>query len=103
MLDHLFGLGQNTLLGSNCQSQVASNQMGNLANQMNPAVAQAIAQQQAFQQQMNAYNQNPFARTSQWVFAGTPCTIQEFADKIWPGEHEDKMLFILSHSGPKQK
>ena len=100
MLDHLFGLGQNTLLGSNNQSQVASNQM---ANQMNPAVAQAIAQQQAFQQQMNAYNQNPFARTSQWVFAGTPCTIQEFADLIWPDEHEDKMLFILTHSGPKQK
>jgi hypothetical protein len=38
-----------------------------------------------------------------WVFDGRPCTLQEFADAIWPGEHEDKMLFILTHSGPKQR
>ena len=36
-----------------------------------------------------------------WVFNNQPCTLQEFADHIWPNEHEDKMLFILTHSGPK--
>jgi len=38
-----------------------------------------------------------------WVFNGKPCTLQEFADAVWPGEHEDKMLFLLTHSGPEQK
>jgi len=94
LLNNIFGSGaQSTLLGSNCQSQIGNNAM---ANQYSSAQAQGIA----FQQSLNAFNQNPFARTSQWVFAGAPCTIQEFADKIWPGEHEDKMLFILTHSGP---
>jgi len=35
-----------------------------------------------------------------WVFNGKSCSLQEFADCIWPGEHEDKMLFLLTHSGP---
>jgi hypothetical protein len=52
--------------------------------------------------QYNAALQRPFVPYT-WVFNGKPCSLQEFADAIWPGEHEDKMLFILTHSGPKQK
>lgn len=37
-----------------------------------------------------------------WVFNGKPCTLHEFANAIWPEDHEDKMLFILTHSGPNK-
>ncbi|CAB4202419.1 hypothetical protein UFOVP1369_15 [uncultured Caudovirales phage] len=37
-----------------------------------------------------------------WVFDGKPCSLHEFADSIWGEEdHPDKMIFILTHSGPK--
>jgi hypothetical protein len=39
----------------------------------------------------------------QWVFNSRPCTLNEFADAIWgKAEHPDKMLFLLTHSGPRQ-
>lgn len=98
IVDMLFGAGaQQALTGISNQS---NSQMSNnaLANQYNHA------QSQAFQQSMNNWNTNPFAKTSQWVFAGNPCTIQEFADCIWGAEeHPDKMLFLLTHSGPEKK
>ena len=39
----------------------------------------------------------------QWMFNGKPCTLKEFADAIWPGEHEDKLVFLLTYSGPETK
>jgi len=86
LLDGLFGAGaQQAILGQ---------------YQIDPAEA---ARQRALQAQYSSYQQARFNQTSQWVFNGKPCTLQEFADAIWPGEHEDKMLFILTHAGPKQK
>ena len=99
LLDSVFGAGaQQAMLGNTTQQQ--ANQAFNQA--YNNYQGQASLSQ-AFNQTMNNWNQNPFARTSQWVFAGTPCTLQEFADSIWPGPHEDKMLFLLTHSGPEHK
>lgn len=103
LLDSIFGSGtQAGLLGSN------TTQTGQLANQaFNQAYNNYQAQmgQQSlsnqFNQKMMNWNQNPFAKTSNWVFAGKPCTLEEFADAIWGSEpHEDKMLFLLTHSGP---
>ncbi len=54
----------------------------------------AQMQAQYTQAQMNRFN------THKWVFNGKACTLQEFADCIWPDQHEDKMLFLLTHSGP---
>jgi len=60
----------------------------------NSSAQQAQAQAQYTQAQMNRFN------THKWVFNGKACTLQEFADCIWPEDHEDKMLFLLTHSGP---
>ena len=39
--------------------------------------------------------------THKWVYNGRPCSLHEFADSVWgKEEHEDKMLFLLTHSGP---
>jgi len=36
-----------------------------------------------------------------WVYNGKPCTLHEFANCVWGKEdHPDKMLFLLTHSGP---
>lgn len=99
LLDGLFGAGaQQAMLGGTTQqsNQAYNNYQSQASNQ------QSLSQ--AFNQTMMNWNQNPFARTSQWVFAGTPCTLEEFADRIWGAEpHEDKMLFLLTHSGPECK
>lgn len=99
LFDSIFGAGaQQSMLGSQQQAnQVYQGQAG-LANQ------QSLSQ--AFNQTMMNWNQNPFANQSphRWVFNNKPCTLHEFADSIWgPEEHEDKMLFLLTHSGPKQE
>ena len=40
----------------------------------------------------------------QWVFNSRPCSLTEFADAVWgKEEHPDKMLFLLTHSGPAVK
>ena len=107
LLDSVFGAGaQSALLGNNIgQTQQQANQAFNAAyNQyQNQQMAQMGQQSlsQAFNQKMSNWNQNPYARPSQWVFNNKPCSLQEFADKIWgEDEHPDKMLFILTHSGP---
>lgn len=101
------------IFGSDAESGLFgadTNQTGQLVNQAfnqayNNYQAQAqLGQQQAFNQKMMNWNTNPFANASphKWVFNNRPCTLQEFADAIWgQEEHEDKMLFILTHSGPK--
>jgi len=56
------------------------------------------------QQQIQNYNKAMKDRMQpQWVFNGKRCTLQQFADSIWPNDHEDKMLFLLTHSGPEIK
>ena len=88
MLDAILGAGASqAILGvSNAQQQAYN------SNQRS-----AQLQAQYSQAQMNRFN------TSKWVFNGKSCTLQEFANMIWPGEHEDKMLFLLTHSGPTIK
>lgn len=55
----------------------------------------AQIQAQYTQAQMNRFN------THKWVFNGQPCSLQQFADSVWGSEdHPDKMLFLLTHSGP---
>jgi hypothetical protein len=103
LIDHLFGSGAaNSMLGrTDVQNQINDqfdSAYGNYAAQSGSV--QAAQQASAFNQKLNNWNKNPFAQTSQWVFAGKQCTLQEFADQIWPNDHEDKMLFILTHSGP---
>jgi len=109
LLDSVFGAGaQSAMLGNNTgQTQQQANQAFNAAyNQyQNQQMAQMGQQSlsQAFNQKMSNWNTNPFANQSQhqWVFNSKPCSLQEFANKIWGEEdHEDKMLFILTHSGP---
>jgi hypothetical protein len=34
-----------------------------------------------------------------WVFAGRPCTVDQFADMIWPEECAEKTHFRLKWSG----
>lgn len=106
LLDSVFGSGaQQSMLGSTTQQQ--ANQAFNQAYNNYQAQAQLGQQQSlsnAFQQRLSAMNQNPYATTSahQWVFNNKPCSLHEFADNIWgKEEHPDKMLFLLTHSGPK--
>lgn len=105
LLDSIFGAGaQAGLLGGTTQQQ--ANQAFNAAYNQYQQQAQIGNQQgaslsQAFNQTMQRWNTNPYAETSKWVFNGKPCTLQEFADAIWgTEEHEDKMLFLLTHAGP---
>jgi hypothetical protein len=99
LLDSVFGAGaQQSMLGSSSQANAAFNQAYN-----NYQAQAQLGQQAAFNQALGNWNQNPYANRShhQWVFNNKPCTLQEFADAVWgKAEHEDKMLFILSHSGP---
>jgi len=108
LLDSVFGSGaQQAMIGSTTQQQ--ANQAFNQAYNQYQA-QQSLSNQ--FNQVLSNMNQNPYAQhqaqyaggryQAQWVFAGKPCTLQEFADAIWGTEdHEDKMLFLLTHSGPK--
>ncbi len=85
LLDGLLGAGASSaILGISSGQQ----QGYGLAN---------VAQQQAqyTQAQMNRFNNH------KWVFNGKACSVEEFANCIWGQEaHEDKMLFLLTHSGP---
>lgn len=106
LFDSVFGAGaQQAMLGNNTgQAQQHANQAFNAAYNQSSAQQQASLSNQ-FNQKMMNWNQNPYANRNwvshQWVFNNKPCTLQEFADCIWgKEEHEDKMLFILSHSGP---
>jgi len=88
-LDGLLGAGaSHAILGSNPAQQSSYNDALDASRS-----AQMAAQYT--QAQMNRFN------THKWVFNGKPCTLQQFADAIWPEDHEDKMLFLLTHSGPK--
>jgi len=103
LLDDIFGSGaQQNMLGSSSQATQAFNQAYN-----NYQAQGQLGSQQSlsnnFQQRLQGWNQNPYAGRShhKWVFDNKPCSLQEFADHIWgEAEHEDKMLFILTHSGP---
>jgi len=89
IFDSLFGAGINSAMSSNQYAQ---------SDDPTDAIRYAQA---AFQ--YNAAQQRPFVPYT-WVFNGKPCSLQEFANCVWgTEEHEDKMLFILTHSGPKQK
>lgn len=107
LLDSVFGAGaQQAMLGNNIgQTQQQANTAFTAAYNQYSSQQQASLSQ-AFNQKMMNWNQNPYANQSphQWVFNSKPCTIHEFADAIWGQEdHEDKMLFLLAHSGPEQK
>jgi len=106
LLDSVFGAGaQQAMLGNNTgQTQQLANQAFNAAYNQYSSQQQASLSNQ-FNQKMMNWNQNPYANRNwvshQWVFNNKPCTLQEFADAVWgEEEHEDKMLFILTHSGP---
>lgn len=90
MFNSIFGAGASqAILGID-----SSQSQSGLYN--NPNISQ-IQAQYARAQQARFVSHN-------WVFNGKPCTLQEFANAIWgEAEHEDKMLFLLTHSGPKQK
>ena len=34
-----------------------------------------------------------------WMFAGRPCTVREFADRIWPEPTAEKTAFLLRWDG----
>lgn len=34
-----------------------------------------------------------------WMFAGRPCTVREFADRIWPEHTAEKTAFLLRWDG----
>ena len=89
MLDAILGAGASqAILGVSSSQQQAYGIANNNSAQL--AAQYSRAQQARFQPQV-------------WVFNGKSCTVQEFANMIWPGEHEDKMLFLLTHSGPTIK
>lgn len=84
---NLFG-GMSDAVDAHSYSQAAMN-TGQLGN---PQAAMA-AYSQAQQRRFVSHN---------WVFNGKPCSLHEFADAVWgEEEHPDKMLFILTHAGPK--
>jgi len=86
LLDSLFGAGASAAIMGN--SQLDNNE---------------LQRQQALQAQYSSYQQRRFVSHT-WVFNGQPCSLHEFADAIWgTEEHPDKMLFILTHAGPKSK
>lgn len=87
MLDSLLGAGAS-------QAILGIGSIGASQQQANSTVHNAQLQAQYSQAQQARFN------TAKWVFNGRACTVQEFANAIWPGEHEDKMLFLLTHSGP---
>lgn len=102
IFDSIFGSARNLT----SQDHAADAAQYSYQAQAQQQAARSQAQQQAFQNKMNSWNTNPYAQRNwvshRWVFAGQPCSLQEFADHIWgPGEHEDKMLFLLTHSGPQ--
>ena len=107
LFDSVFGSGaQQSMFGNTTQQQ--ANQAFNQAYNNYQRQAQLGSQQSLsnqFNHALGNMNQNPYANRNwvshQWVFNNKPCTLHEFADAIWgKEEHEDKMLFILSHSGP---
>jgi hypothetical protein len=104
LIDHLFGTGAaNSMLGrTDVQNQI-DNQFDSAYNNYaaQSGSVQAAQQANAFNQKLNNWNKNPFAQTAVWMFAGKSCTLQEFADLVWPGEHEDKLVFLLTYSGPE--
>jgi len=96
--DGIFGTeAQASILGSSDQINNAFDQAyQNYQGQAN------IANQSQIQAQYSRAQQSRWV-SHNWVFNGRPCTLHEFADAIWGKEdHEDKMLFILTHSGPKK-
>ena len=87
-LDNLFGAGANSAI------------MGIGNNSDDFQDASRYAQQAA---QYSSAQQNRFV-SHNWVFNGQPCSLKEFANEIWGTEdHPDKMIFILTHSGPKSR
>ena len=104
LYDSVFGPGLNAAAAQSQCNQNAAAQLGQAEYSMNAQRDKKYVQQ-AFNQALSNMNQNPYATQNwsnhSWVFNNQPCTLQEFADCIWPGESEDKMLFILTHSGPK--
>ena len=104
LYDSVFGPGQTAVSQSQYNQNAAAAQLGQTEYSMNAQRDKKYVQQ-AFNQALSNMNQNPYATQNwsnhSWVFNNQPCTLQEFADCIWPGESEDKMLFILTHSGPK--
>lgn len=107
LIDSLFGPGAAGSMLSRTDMDQIDNQFDSVYNTYVAQQAfgnQPAAQQaSAFNQKLNNWNRNPFAQTAVWMFAGKSCTITEFADLIWPGEHEDKLVFLLTHSGPEIK
>ena len=103
MYDRLFGSGAANMLSRTDQDQQdqLNNAYGNFA--ATAGQVQAAQQASAFNHTLNNWNRNPFAQANQWMFNGKPCTLNEFADAIWPGEHEDKLVFLLTYSGPDTK
>jgi hypothetical protein len=55
----------------------------------------AMYQQQAFNQYAQTMSQR---QAMDWVLAGTPMTLMEFADEIWPEPCAEKTHFILKYS-----
>lgn len=53
---------------------------------------------------INHYFRTHNSRTQpQWVFAGEALTLEAFAQRIWPTDCEERMLFILTHSGTERE
>jgi hypothetical protein len=98
LFEMIFGQTPNT------QADIFDSRTQGLANQ---AFNNAYAQQQAMNQNQlaNAYNQQlmnqyqMYRNQPKWVYNGIDCTVQEFAELMWPDDEQARLMFILKHGG----
>lgn len=90
LFDTIFGTtAQNSAMNSfasnqgiaNSQSQYQQNQLANGYNQ-------------ALMAQYQMYRNKP-----KWVYNGIDCTVNEFAELMWPDDEQARLMFILKHGG----
>jgi len=99
-------------LDSGVQSQINSafdaayyQRQSQLANQYGQAQQQARGQQamnQYAQQQAMAGllgNYQMYKEPAKWVYAGRDCSVQEFAELMWPDDEQARLMFVLKHGG----
>lgn len=84
----------------------AANQaLNSFASNPNAGIANQAMSQYQQNQLANAYNQSllgqyQMARNKpKWVYNGVDCTVQEFAELMWPDDEQARLMFILKHGG----
>ena len=93
ILGNLFGGAMGSSVSGSLGSQISPYQQS-IAN--NGMIGQQQANMQAYQQMYAS------SARSQWMIAGKPMTITEFAEELF-GDTPQRTMFLLKYSGEEKK